>query len=74
MTLVSNTYANYLLNAEMRTREFEVLGRIVAGIPVRRVRTLADPSKWSDLCETIVEDARQVASKDGVNTVRGIQG
>jgi len=74
MTLVSNTYANYLLSAEMRTREFEVLGRIVAGIPVRRVRTSADPSKWSDLCETIVEDAPQVASKDGVNTVRGIQG
>ena len=32
MALVSNTYVNYLLDADMRKCEFEVLGRVVAEI------------------------------------------
>jgi hypothetical protein len=60
MTLVANTYVNYLLNAEMRRREFEVLGRVVAGIPVRRVRAAADPSRLFDLAEAIVADASRI--------------
>ena len=60
MTLVANTYVNYVLNAEMRKREFEVLGRIVAGIPVRRVRAAADSSRLFDLAEAIVADASRI--------------
>ena len=60
MTLVGNTYVNYALNADMRSREFEVLGRVVAGVPVRRVRTVADPSRIFDLCDAIVADVGQI--------------
>lgn len=64
MTLVANTYGNYLLNEDMRSREFDVLGRVVAGVPVRRVRTAADPSRLFDLCEAIVADAGQFENWD----------
>ena len=61
MTLVGNTYVNYALNADMRTREFEVLGRVVTSVPVLHVRTVADSSGIFDLCEAIVADAGQIA-------------
>jgi hypothetical protein len=64
MTLVANTYVNYVLNAEMRSREFEVLGRVVAEVPVRRVRAAGDPSRLFDLCEVIVADAGQFENWD----------
>ncbi|MBZ5642576.1 MAG: serine/threonine protein kinase [Acidobacteriia bacterium] len=57
VTLVANTYLNYLLNAEMRRREFEALGRLKTGIHVRRVRPTGDPSKVFELCKTIYADA-----------------
>lgn len=58
--LVANTYVNYLLDRDMRSREFDVLSRVVAGIPIRRVRPIADPSAVFDLCEAIAGDARRV--------------
>jgi hypothetical protein len=58
--LVANTYVNYLLDRDMRSREFDVLGRVVDGIPIRRVRPQADPSTVFHLCEAIVTDARRV--------------
>ena len=61
MMLVANTYVNYLLNSDMRSLEFEVLGRVVSGVPVRRVRPSGDPSKVIDLCETIVGDASKAS-------------
>jgi hypothetical protein len=66
-TLVANTYVNYLLDADMRAREFDVLGRVLAGVPVRRVRPTADPSKVFALCEAIAADARQLAVRDSTN-------
>ena len=58
--LVANTYVNYLLDRDMRSREFDVLSRVVAGIPIRRVRLPSDLSAVFDLCETIATDARRV--------------
>jgi hypothetical protein len=58
--LVANTYVNYLLDRNMRSKEFDVLCRMLAGIPVRRVRTPATPSAVFDLCAVIAADARQV--------------
>ncbi len=60
MTLVANTYVNYLLDADMRSREFDVLGRLVAGVPIRRVRAAADSSRLFDLVEAIVADASRI--------------
>ncbi len=58
--LVANTYVNYLLDREMRSQEFDVLSRVVARIPIRRVRPPADPSAVFDLCEAIAADARRM--------------
>ncbi|MGB2676634.1 MAG: hypothetical protein WAN12_06070 [Candidatus Acidiferrum sp.] len=58
--LVANTYVNYLLDREMRSQEFDLLSRVVAGIPIRRVRPPADPSVVFDLCEAIAADARRM--------------
>jgi hypothetical protein len=58
--LVANTYVNYLLDREMRSREFDVLSRVVTEIPIRRVRTPDDPSAVFDLCRAITADARQL--------------
>ena len=60
MALVANTYVNYLLDQDMRRREFDVLGRVVSEIPVRRVRPPAEPSAIFNLCEAIAADAKRV--------------
>jgi len=62
MTLVTNTYVNYLLDKEMRAREFELLSRVVRRIPLRRVRPRTDPSRVAQLCEVIVADFRAQGS------------
>lgn len=58
--LVANTYVNYLLNEDMRIREFDVLSRLMAGTPVRCVRPAGDPSKVFELCEAIAADTNQI--------------
>ena len=58
--LVANTYVNYLLDRDMRSHEFDLLGRVVAGIPVRRVRSKEDSSVVLDLADGIAADARRV--------------
>jgi hypothetical protein len=35
VALVRNSYCNYLLDAEMREREFDVLSELVRQVPVR---------------------------------------
>jgi hypothetical protein len=60
MALVANTYVNYLLDQDMRRREFDVLGRLVSEIPVRRVRPPAESSAIFSLCEAIAGDAKRV--------------
>jgi len=60
LTLVTNTYANYLLDKQMRAHEFEVLGRLVQHVPVRRVTPHADPARIWDLCRCIVDDFRSL--------------
>lgn len=57
--LASNTYMNYLLDSDLRSREFGFLSRVVAGLPVRRVTPQADPGCLPRLCEAILEDYSQ---------------
>jgi hypothetical protein len=71
MTLVANTYVNYLLDRDMRAREFDVLSRLLAGVAVRRVRPAADSSKIFDLCESIAADAKQLALTEGTRAALG---
>jgi hypothetical protein len=60
MALVANTYGNYLLDRDMRTREFDLLGRVAVTIPMRRVRCSANLSAFTSLCETIIADASRL--------------
>jgi hypothetical protein len=57
LAILGNTYMNYLPDLKMRRNEFEVIGRVLAEVPVRRVRTASDSSMLFDLCKTIAADA-----------------
>ena len=61
ISLIANTYATYLMDREMRAREFEVLNRVLNSVPIRRVTPHSDPARIGDLCRTIVEDFRCIA-------------
>ncbi len=63
LALVSNTYANRLLDAAMRAREFEALGQILPAVPVRELRL---PDRFSGLeaaGDAVLEDAARLASE-----------
>jgi hypothetical protein len=57
LSLIANTYATNVLSAEMRAREFEVLGRLMARVPVRRVSRSKDLQLLDELCHLICADA-----------------
>jgi hypothetical protein len=61
---VTNTYVNYLLDRDMRSREFDVLARLVVRIPIRRVRRPADYSTVFGLSEVIAHDARRAMARN----------
>ena len=58
VSLVTNSYVNYLLDKSMRSQEFDFLGRLVNRIPVRRVLPPAGPEHLSGLCRFLAEDFR----------------
>ncbi len=55
LLLIANSYAANLLDKEMRAREFELLGRLVASVPVWRVRPHEDAARIDRLCQVIQE-------------------
>jgi hypothetical protein len=56
ISLVAETYTNYLLTPQQRASEFEIVGRLVAEMPIRRVTPCAGFDKLPALCGAIVED------------------
>ena len=56
MSLVANTYATNLMDRKMRAREFALLGRFAASVPVRQVTPSNNPEQIGRLCETIIAD------------------
>jgi hypothetical protein len=60
ISLVGNTYANKILDRELRAREFEVLGRLVSTVRVRRVHPHADAMRLEELCKVIQEDLAEL--------------
>lgn len=56
LSLVADTFANKILDRELREREFETLGRLVMKIPVRRVFPHSEAYRIRDLCQFIRED------------------
>lgn len=67
-TLVANTYLNFLLNADMRKREFEVLGRVSRAVPVRLACPVLDLSRVFELCELIAADAKRLRARSHDST------
>jgi len=56
LSLVADTFANKILDREMRAREFAVLGRLVTTVPIRRIHPHKDPSRLEELCTVIHKD------------------
>jgi hypothetical protein len=71
MALVANTYVNYLLDQDMLRTEFDVLGRLVSSIPIRRVRPPAESSAIFNLCAAIAADAKLVMTRAPATAVAG---
>lgn len=70
MTLTANTYVNYALTPEMRTSEFDLMGRLLRSVPVRRVIPHADPGRIQDLCDLIVEDVAKAHTLAGPSSAQ----
>jgi hypothetical protein len=60
ISLVTNSYATNLLDKDMRAREFELFGRLVASVPIWRLRPHADGSQIDHLCDVIHEKCREL--------------
>jgi len=60
MTLVANTYLNYLLDKDMRSKEFGLLGHLVNSVRVRFVEPADAASRLGELAEAITRDAMEV--------------
>jgi len=72
LELVQNTYMNWLLEREQRAVEFDVLGRLVAEVPIRRLIPNVDAKQIDALCELIEKDAQEfVAHKRARSTAAG---
>ena len=62
ITLVANTYLNYLLDKSMRSEEFGVLGRLVKSVAVRFVDLPDAASQLGELVQAIAVDAKEIFS------------
>jgi hypothetical protein len=56
MRLVSNSYANYLLDRNLREREFLLLTRLSRSIPMKRLVPHTDSDCLLDLCALVLDD------------------
>jgi hypothetical protein len=56
LSLIANTYTNYLIDKSMQARQFDLLTRVLANVPVRRVMPHADPQRVQQLCDCILDD------------------
>lgn len=56
ISLIANTYTNYLINKGMQARQFDLLTRVLANVPVRRVTPHADARLIEQLCDCILDD------------------
>jgi hypothetical protein len=56
LALVADTYANKILDRDLRAREFIFLSRLVTTVPIRRVFPHEDETRLQELCKVIRED------------------
>jgi hypothetical protein len=56
ISLIANTYGTKLLDRHMRAREFDLLTRVLAHVPLRRVTPHSDPQMLATLCDRLFAD------------------
>jgi hypothetical protein len=66
INLVANTYAAYLVRAEMREREFQLLSRLAQTIPIRQLTPHADIKRVSELCKMIARDFEAISDSSTI--------
>lgn len=62
LSLVQNTYMNWVLDRKQRAAEFDALARLVPQVPVRRIVPHVHPGRIGALCNLIVADAEHLAT------------
>jgi hypothetical protein len=66
LSLIANTYTNYLIDKSMQARQFNLMTRVLANVPVRRVIPHADPRRIQQLCDCVLDDFASL--KTGLST------
>lgn len=56
LSLVAETYANTILDRELRAAEFVLLGRLVGAVPIRRIYPHQDAARLKELCSFVRDD------------------
>ncbi len=56
LSLIANTYTNYLMDRQMQARQFDLLTRVLANIPVRKLTPHTDARRLPELCDCILDD------------------
>jgi hypothetical protein len=60
LSLVQNTYMNWLLDREQRAAEFDVLSQLLSHVPGRRLVPHQDAGRIGALCDLIIADAERL--------------
>jgi hypothetical protein len=63
LELVQNTYMNWLLDRKQRAEEFDLLARLAARVPVRRIVPHQDATRLGMMCELLLADASRVCAE-----------
>jgi hypothetical protein len=64
MSLVSETYTTRLIDRSLRAKEFEVLGRLVENVPLRRLTVSRDLRRIAELCAVVVDDLHALGHRE----------
>ena len=60
LALVANAFATNTLDSGMRAKEFEILARVAASIPIRALHAHRDAARLSDLCDLLNKEAQEI--------------
>ena len=63
MTLVANSYGSHVLPDSSRAEEFQLFGRMVGAVPIRRLFPHSDPALLNRLCEFIEQESSSSQSR-----------
>jgi len=61
LSLIANTYTNYLMDKMMQARQFDLLSRVLQIVPVKKITPHSHPARIGSLCKTIIDDLRCIA-------------